>query len=122
MLQNNLYTLIYVQEQEEKTYKAQIRLDPSHAIFLGHFPSQPVLPGVCLLEMVKEILSTLKNRSLNFKSAAAIKYLKVVDPGQDPLLTFEIQVLEEGVEYLKVNATSFLQDGSVNFKLKGVFG
>ncbi|MEJ0079486.1 MAG: hypothetical protein WDM78_00620 [Puia sp.] len=26
------------------------------AIFSGHFPGQPVLPGVCMMEMVAEVL------------------------------------------------------------------
>lgn len=120
MLKNKLYTFASLEEQDNGKYRVEVTLDPTHTIFEGHFPSQPVLPGVCLMEILKEILREVKNKPLNLKSAANIKYLKTVDPGLDPRLVFEVQVNEEAGE-LKVNATSFLQDGSPNFKIKASF-
>lgn len=120
MLKNKLYTFAALEEQEAGSYRAQITLNPSHPIFEGHFPSQPVLPGVCLIEILKEIISEVKNKPFDLKSAATIKYLKIVDPSVDPTLTFEVQMTEEEA-VLKVNASSYLQDGSANFKIKGIF-
>ncbi len=120
MLKNKLYTFTSLEEQEKGNYLAEVTLNPNHPIFDGHFPTQPVLPGVCLLEMLKEMLGEIKGKPLRMKNAATIKYLKLVDPTEEPVLKFEIQITEESGE-LKVSASSFLKDSSPNFKMKGIF-
>ena len=32
-------------------------LNPDHLIYKAHFPGQPVTPGVCILQMIRELLS-----------------------------------------------------------------
>lgn len=120
MLKNSLYQLSSLHQNEAGAYVAKVKLDATHEIFEGHFPGQPILPGVCLLEMVKEILITIRNKPLQLKSAATIKYLKLVDPSTDPELIIEIAVTGEE-ELLKVNVSSFLADGSANFKMKASY-
>lgn len=120
MLKDNLYLLVSLDKKEEGNYEAAVTLNPDHAIFRGHFPEQPVLPGVCLLEITKELLSAITKKACRLRKAAQIKYLKVVDPTVDAQLRFELAIEEDGQGY-KVNAGSFLSDGSANFKLKGLF-
>ena len=120
MLKNKLYTLITLVESSPGNYVALTSLNPGHPIFEGHFPGQPVLPGVCLLEMVKEILAEITNKSLRLTNAGSIKYLKLIDPRTEPLLKFEIGV-SGGEEELKVNVSSYTKDGSPNFKMKASF-
>ncbi|AHM59730.1 beta-hydroxyacyl-(acyl-carrier-protein) dehydratase, FabA/FabZ [Flammeovirgaceae bacterium 311] len=120
MLKDKLYTLNTLEKTEEGAYKALVLLDSSSPIFNGHFPGQPVLPGVCLLEMVKEILGQIRKKPCRLMSAAHMKFLKVVDPRAEPALLFEISLVESEAE-LKIVASSYLGDGSVNFKLKANF-
>jgi len=118
MLLNDLYTIEKL-ETEESKIKAEIRIDPSHKVFQGHFPTQPVLPGVCLIEMLKDIVKEALGKNCRLSEANNIKYLKVVDPTESPQLTFDLTVdeLEDG---LKVTAVSSVSDGSANFKFKGI--
>ena len=116
MLKDSLYTLQSLEETGAGTYEAQLRIDPTHPLFEGHFPGQPVLPGVCLLEMVKEVLSEIRQKPLRLLRAGTIKYPSMVDPRLEPLLRFEITIAE-AEEELKVGVNSFLSDGSANFKL-----
>lgn len=120
MLKDKLYTLNSLEKTEQGAYKALVLLDANSPVFMGHFPGQPVLPGVCLLEMVKEILGQVKRKPCRLMSAAHMKFLKVVDPRAEPALLFEIDIVEVEAE-LKVVASSYLGDGSVNFKLKANF-
>ena len=32
-----------------------VEIDPTHPIFEGHFPDQPVLPGVCMVQIALTI-------------------------------------------------------------------
>ena len=55
MLQGNFFTINHI-HQDENSVKASIELNPVHPIFEGHFPQTPVVPGVCMMQMVKEVL------------------------------------------------------------------
>jgi 3-hydroxyacyl-[acyl-carrier-protein] dehydratase len=90
LLLNNLYTIQSVTELE-KTIQTSVMLRAEHAIFKGHFPGQPVLPGVCMIEMISEIIGTRLKTGLRIKSAPLIKFLYMIDPGKDPLIHFEIK-------------------------------
>ncbi|MFN6945339.1 MAG: hypothetical protein ACK4ND_10350 [Cytophagaceae bacterium] len=120
MLKDSLYSILSLKDEGNGTYIADITVNADHSIFDGHFPGQPVLPGVCQIEMVKELLMEIKKQSCRLLSAGTIKFLKVVDPNQDSNIQFKLDIHEEE-KNLKVTIESTLKDGSPNFKLKGNF-
>lgn len=54
MLLENFYKIIHRKEREDGKREIEIELNPGHALYQGHFPGQPVVPGVCTLQMIKE--------------------------------------------------------------------
>lgn len=48
MLLNDFYKL---KEQTESNgdWSFKVELNPNHSIYTGHFPNQPIVPGVCNL-------------------------------------------------------------------------
>ena len=42
----------------------RLRLNPEHFIYQAHFPGEPVTPGVCILQIGKELLAELLQESL----------------------------------------------------------
>jgi 3-hydroxyacyl-[acyl-carrier-protein] dehydratase len=62
-----------------------------HAIFSGHFPGQPVLPGVCMMEMVAEVMGVYLKNSFRISGGPLIKFLRVIDPRMNPLIHLEIK-------------------------------
>ena len=89
MLQNNLYTIKEI-SQNENTIHANVSLRAEHDIFKGHFPGHPVLPGVCMLEMIAEICSSFLKQRFRITNAPMIKFLQMIDPNRDPSIEFEI--------------------------------
>jgi len=87
MLLNNLYQLMLFEANAEKSLNARIRLIKEHPIFEGHFPGNPILPGVCTVQIVKELLEKLVNRELMLNKAGNIKYLGFINP----MATAEVQ-------------------------------
>ena len=62
---NSLYTIKrMLREGDSNKLSAMIRLNPSHEIFKGHFPGNPILPGVCVVQILKEILMYQLNNKL----------------------------------------------------------
>lgn len=81
MLQNTFYTVEGAPETTATSGRATIRLNPDHAIFAGHFPGQPVVPGVCMLQIIKELLEGATRQALQLARASNIKFLMVRTPG-----------------------------------------
>ncbi len=118
MLKDNLYTFTEPVKIADGKYELDITLNPAHEIFKGHFPTQPILPGVCLLEMLKDAVEVSTGTRRKIVTGSNIKYLKVVDPGVDPDLKMQIELRVDN-DLLSVTASTALKDGSVNFRFKG---
>jgi 3-hydroxyacyl-[acyl-carrier-protein] dehydratase len=93
MLLNKLYKIRSLNANEEGSgFMAEIELDPGHSLFEGHFPGNPILPGVCTVQMIRELLEQSIHQSIRMTKAANIKYLGFVNPFHMPLLTFQLQI------------------------------
>ena len=118
MLQNELFTFIDRVEEGE-IVKANVKLDPSHPIFKGHFPGQPVLPGVIMVEIVKELLQVHIKKQTRLVKASDIKFLSVIIPELNNLIqvVLKINFVDDmiGVEAQLLDNAVFL------FKFKGTF-
>ena len=90
MLLNNLYTIQSLSESDDQI-EAAIQLRAEHAIFSGHFPGQPVLPGVCMMEMVAEVMGVYLKSSFRISGGPLIKFLRMIDPRTNPLIHLEIK-------------------------------
>lgn len=83
MLQPHFYSFIGFFTNGSSSLEASFRLTPEHAIFAGHFPGQPVVPGVCMLQIIKEGLEQAVGRKLFLTQAANIKFLSILVPVAD---------------------------------------
>ena len=115
MLQNDFFTIVS-QESGEGKLTGVLEFDPGHAIFKGHFPGVPVVPGVCMMQMVKEMLENSIGSETRLGKAMSIKFLSLINPLVNRSVQFEIIFNGE----LQVNASLF-NEGVVYFKFKGNF-
>ena len=57
LLKDNLYQIIDSEKTEDSsTYT--LLISETSPLFKGHFPGNPVLPGVCILQIFKELTET----------------------------------------------------------------
>lgn len=96
--------------------KAKIVINKKHRIFEGHFPGLPVVPGVCMLQMVREIMEVNAGKDLRISEADNIKFLSVINPEQHPEIDVLINHSEEAGRY-SITATLF-SGTTTFFKLK----
>jgi 3-hydroxyacyl-[acyl-carrier-protein] dehydratase len=90
MLENSFYT-VEKTESSPDLYCVCVKLNPSHEIYKAHFPENPITPGVCLLQIALELLNGKFDRSLRMIQAKNIKYLKIINPVENPKIEFVIQ-------------------------------
>lgn len=60
-----------------------IILNPDHLIYKAHFPGQPVTPGVCILQMLQELLSIETGKQLFIKNIKNAKFISMMSPVTD---------------------------------------
>jgi 3-hydroxyacyl-[acyl-carrier-protein] dehydratase len=98
-----LYSILSIEKETDENTKIEVELNPQHAIFGGHFPGNPVLPGACMVQMMRELLQDIHHCKLELQKSQNIKFISVVIPGVNNLLTFNIQAKStpEGSLYVK---------------------
>lgn len=64
MLLDNFYTILSSESSDSTTWTIQIELNPAHTVYQGHFPEHPVVPGVCLLQLIKECAENIRQQKL----------------------------------------------------------
>lgn len=95
-----------------------IILNPDHLIYKAHFPGQPVTPGVCILQMLQELLSVQYNKQLFIKNIKNAKFISVMSPVTDSRVSvlFSSVTQEEGG--LKAQGVVTRRDNSADLFLK----
>lgn len=105
---------------EDNVLEAEISIDAKHPIYEGHFPGNPVTPGVVQLELVKEILGTHFNKSIQLRSLTTSKFLAILNPVTNPVATFKMTVTEQEDRSLKVAGQLSNSEG-ICLKFSGVY-
>ncbi|MGZ3755813.1 MAG: hypothetical protein ACXVAY_17810 [Mucilaginibacter sp.] len=118
MLKNSLFKVVSVIDGDG-IITAAVDLDENNAIFSGHFPGRPVLPGACMVQLVKEVLEETLGKSIRLQKADNLKFLSLIDPHQNNHLALTINYIHEN-ESIKVTATLTAAE-VVCFKLQGSF-
>jgi len=94
ILRDNLFTIVS-QRQEETASVFQVRLHPEWPIYKAHFPGHPITPGVCIVQMVQELLQELMQRELCLSEAKNVKYLAIISPEEVTDLSVTFSKIEE---------------------------
>jgi len=119
MLQGNFFKLTSI-THEVNGAKAVIEINPAHEIFNGHFPGTPVVPGVCMMQIVKEIAEDILVKDLKLIKADHAKFLTVINPLQTGSVKLDLKYTITGGGNI-ITVASLFNDGVVYFKFKGLF-
>ncbi len=118
MLKDDFFKILELVSKDNKV-KSKIKLNENHAIFEGHFPGTPIVPGVCQIQIVGEIASEVLQQKLMLQQARNIKFTHVIDPIKHGILDIDLQI-ENKEQAFSVRASIFSGD-SVFLKFKGLF-
>jgi 3-hydroxyacyl-[acyl-carrier-protein] dehydratase len=119
ILLNDFFTINETVQSETEIW-AELLINSNHKIFEGHFPDQPVVPGVCMMQMIKEILETIIDKETNLVQAADMKFLAVINPLENNLIHASIKYATDETGAINIVGSLF-KDELVHFKCKGQF-
>ena len=91
-LENCFYTVTDVQDDT-----MHLHLCETHPVYEGHFPGQPVCPGVMTMQMVRECASRLEVKPLRWKGVKSCRFTGMLYPGDDVTLVLNRHNNDDGV-------------------------
>jgi 3-hydroxyacyl-[acyl-carrier-protein] dehydratase len=105
---------------DDGAISAVLAINPDSEIFKGHFPGHPVVPGACMLQIVKEVLEGTLKQTFRLKKADQLKFMLMIEPTNTLAVQLDIsyQYAEEGA----ISVTAKLSNAeAVYFKFLGSF-
>ncbi|OMP31453.1 3-hydroxyacyl-ACP dehydratase [Mangrovimonas sp. DI 80] len=118
MLLKDFYTVNEIAVAEQSA-TAKITINKDHEVFKGHFPGNPVTPGVCMMQIIKELTEQIINKKLFMESCSNVKFMAIINPEVTPDLHLDLSFAEEDNAVKVKNVTKF--NDTVALKLSSVF-
>ena len=116
-LNNNLYNIIS-RNLSDSPISYVIQLDANHFIYKAHFPGEPITPGVCVLQIAKELLEDYLGKELNIQSVKNVKFLGVISPVEISHIKYVFEKVINDTNKNVINVRSLvLSDKNVLTKL-----
>ncbi|AMO20986.1 hotdog family protein [Flavobacterium columnare] len=120
MLLNGFYNVNQLDQLTDNKYLAQVTLNPAHEIFKGHFPGNPVTPGVCMMQIIKELLEEILHTELRMTASSNVKFMAIINPETNPELVLELDLSGDLDTEIKVKNTTKFGD-TVALKLTNTY-
>ncbi len=120
-LLDNFYTEVSsnFSDKNRDEFSCDILLNPEHPVYKGHFEQVPVAPGVCLTQVIKEIVADKLKLNLMMSHGDNIKFLSMINPRETPKMTlsFTLKHVETSLEV----SANYSHGGTSFVKFKGKF-
>ena len=114
------YTIQKLEKQDTNTYHCQILLNAKHQIFEGHFPNNPITPGVCMMQIIKDITEEILGEKLFMSKTYNVKFTALINPEVTPLLDLSIDINQSDENtWIVKNVTSF--SDTIALKLTNIY-
>ena len=118
-LNKNLYNILNKETDGEVTTYT-ISLLPSCVIYAAHFPGMPITPGVCQIQIVKELLEDNLNKALTIQGVRNAKFVSVLSPENKSIKVILSKIKLEGNQYKALAVITDEQNTYAKFSLQTV--
>ena len=103
----DFYTLNTLQQIAANTYLCTLTLNAEHPIFKGHFPNNPVTPGVCMMQIIKNLTEEITEHKLFLAKTTNVKFMALINPITHPVLQLTLAIQHKDADIQVKNITSF---------------
>lgn len=110
MLLKDFYKVESIDQISETKYEAKVVLNNKHEIFEGHFPDNPVTPGVCMMQIIKELTESITGTTLFMKQSSNVKFMAIINPNTHPNLRLMLDVVGDITDEFKIKNITYFED------------
>ena len=94
ILKDNFFTVEHQNIADDKSVFI-INLNSEHFIYKAHFPNNPITPGVCIVQIVKELYSYQTNKKFFLNKIKNMKFSHPIIPNEHKQITVKISSASE---------------------------
>lgn len=76
------YLLLDLEMPAANAIRARVIVPDDSPWFSGHFPDDPILPGIAQLKMVADVIARARQQDLWIKRLHRVKFKRIVRPGE----------------------------------------
>jgi 3-hydroxyacyl-[acyl-carrier-protein] dehydratase len=120
MLLKDFYKVLSLEKTADQKYQAVLLINENHEVFKGHFPGNPIMPGVCMMQIIKELSEEITSSTLIMQSLSNVKFMALINPFVTPELRLELDITTTEDHLVKVKNTTYFND-TIALKLGSVY-
>ena len=120
MVLKDFYNVLSEEKTGDSKYSITILINEKHDVFKGHFPGNPIMPGVCMIQIIKELTAAITKSTLIIQTLSNVKFMALINPEVTPELRLELDIITTEDDLVKVKNTTYFND-TVALKLSNVY-
>ena len=120
MVLKDFYKILSEEKISDSKHTITILVNEKHEIFKGHFPGNPIMPGVCMIHIIKELTEKITQKTLMIQTLSNVKFMALINPENNPELRLELDITITEDDLVKVKNTTYFND-TVALKLSNVY-
>ncbi|MBP1222108.1 3-hydroxyacyl-ACP dehydratase [Flavobacterium sp. 1355] len=120
MVLHDFYKILSEEKISDSKYAITILVNEKHDVFKGHFPGNPIMPGVCMIQIIKELTESITKSTLMIQTLSNVKFMALINPEATPELRLELDVVISEDNLVKVKNTTYFND-TVALKLSNTY-
>ncbi|OHT46454.1 MULTISPECIES: 3-hydroxyacyl-ACP dehydratase [Flavobacterium] len=120
MVLKDFYKVLSEEKTGDSKYTISILINEKHDVFKGHFPGNPIMPGVCMIQIIKELTESITKSTLIMQTLSNVKFMALINPEVNPELRLELDIVTTEEDLVKVKNTTYFND-TVALKLSNVY-
>lgn len=105
MLLDNRFYKVLKEESDGQQGTYTVAILPDCNVYDGHFPGNPVCPGVCNIETIKECAIRLTGKELRIKTIKQCRLTAIASPTVCPEVTIAITAIPTNESTYTIQAT-----------------
>ncbi|MBF4464766.1 3-hydroxyacyl-ACP dehydratase [Flavobacterium sp. LC2016-12] len=120
MVLKDFYKVLSEEKTSDSKYSITILVNEKHEVFKGHFPGNPIMPGVCMIQIIKELTEKITQETLMIQTLTNVKFMALINPENNPELRLELDITLTEDNLVKVKNTTYFNE-TVALKLSNVY-
>ena len=120
MVLKDFYKILSEEKISDSKYSITILVNEKHEVFKGHFPGNPIMPGVCMIQIIKELTEKITQNTLMIQTLTNVKFMALINPEVTPELRLELDITITEDDLVKVKNTTYFNDTTA-LKLSNVY-
>jgi 3-hydroxyacyl-[acyl-carrier-protein] dehydratase len=120
MVLQDFYKILSEEKTSDSKYTFTILVNEKHEVFKGHFPGNPIMPGVRMIQIIKELSESITESALFMQTLTNVKFMALINPEATPELRLELDITKTEDDLVKVKNTTYFKD-TVALKLSSAY-